>query len=245
MNILIFGGTLEGRLLARRLAELGGTVTVSVATDLGAEALAGIPGIRTRAGRLDAPAMEALLEGYDFCVDATHPYAVEATANIRRACEAAGVPLRRLLRAEGRTEGDVLAAEDCPQAAELLAERPGRILLTTGSKELSAFAGLGADRLYARVLPTHESLSACEAVGLPHSHILALQGPFSRKLNEAMLEQYGIAWLVTKDGGAPGGFAEKCAAAQAAGAGVIVIGRSPEQGLTLEEILAELEEVLA
>ena len=41
MRLLIFGGTTEGRLLAEQAAVLGAEVTVSVATALGAEELAG------------------------------------------------------------------------------------------------------------------------------------------------------------------------------------------------------------
>ena len=66
------------------------------------------------------------------------------------------------------------------------------VLLATGAKELSAFAPLGAARLYARVLPSHEGLAACEAAGIPHRHILAMQGPFTRELNEAILRKYYI-----------------------------------------------------
>ena len=114
------------------------------------------------------------------------------------------------------------------------------ILLATGAKELGAFAGLEKGRLYARVLPTHEGIDACAALGLAHSHILAMQGPFTQKLNEAMLEQYGIRWLVTKDGGRQGGFAEKLAAARNAGAALVLISRPAQQGQTMEEILKAL-----
>ncbi len=41
MKILLFGGTTEGRLLAERLVGMGHQVTVSVATELGAEILQG------------------------------------------------------------------------------------------------------------------------------------------------------------------------------------------------------------
>ena len=105
-----------------------------------------------------------------------------------------------------------------------------------------------------RVLPTHEGLSACEAQGIPHNHILALQGPFSQKLNEAILEQYRIAWLVTKDGGRAGGLGEKLSAAQAAlnrrtgeivtGARVVLVERPPDEGEGLEEILEKIKERL-
>ena len=95
------------------------------------------------------------------------------------------------------------------------------------------------------MLPTHEALSACEALGLAHGHILAMQGPFSQKLNEAILEQYAIAWLVTKDGGAPGGYAEKAAAARAVGARLLLVRRPADEGLRMEEILQRLEEMFA
>lgn len=72
-----------------------------------------------------------------------------------------------------------------------------------------------------------------------------MQGPFSQKLNEAILEQYAIAWLVTKDGGAPGGYAEKVAAARAVGARLLLVRRPADEGLRMEEILQRLEEMFA
>lgn len=243
MRLLIFGGTTESRILAERSSALGVEVTVSVATQVGAEELAGLDGIRVLTGRLDRSGMEVLLPGFDLCVDATHPYAAEATAAIRAACESTGTSRLRLLRPASQIEGAVCVSS-CKAAAEFLADRPGNILLTTGSKELSAFDRLDKNRLYVRVLPTHEGLSACEALDLPHSHILALQGPFSQKLNEAMLEQYRIRWLVTKDGGRAGGFEEKLAAARATGAELVLVERPPDEGEGLEEILQQIKERL-
>lgn len=243
MKILLFGGTAEGRILTERLSALGAEVTVSVATQVGAEELAGADGVRVLVGRLDRSGMEALLPGFDLCVDATHPYAQLATAAIRAACESTGTPRLRLLRPASPIEGAV-CVPSCKAAAEFLTDRPGNILLTTGSKELSAFGTLDPRRLYARVLPTCDGLSACEALGLSHSHILALQGPFSQKLNEAMLEQYQISWLVTKDGGQTGGFGEKLAAAQNTGANVVLVERPPDEGESLEEILEQIRERL-
>jgi len=240
MKILIFGGTTEGRIISERLLALGHDVTVSVATELGAEELASAPGLTVLEGRLDEAEMRRLVVGSQLCIDATHPYAVEVTKNIRAACQAEGVPLRRLLRADSRV-GECVRVSSCAQAAAYLAGRPGNVLVATGAKELAAFAGLDPKRVFARVLPTHGGIGACEALGLPHSNILALQGPFSQKLNEAMLEQYQIRWLVTKDGGAAGGFEEKQAAARAAGAELILVERPQEDGESMETILADLE----
>ena len=79
MKILLFGGTTEGRLLAERLVGMGHQVTVSVATELGAEILQGQFCGPVLTGRMDLEAMAKLLPSYDLCVDATHPYAVKVT----------------------------------------------------------------------------------------------------------------------------------------------------------------------
>ena len=214
MKVLVFGGTTEGRLLARELSALGAQVTVSVATALGAEELRGVPPLTVCVGRKDTRQMREMLPGFAVCVDATHPYAAEASGNIRAACLAAGVPYRRLLRGASALPPDSVVVPDAPAAARWLAGTQGNILLATGAKELAAFAGLDAERLYPRVLPTHEGLAACEAAGVPHGNIIALQGPFTRELNEALMRRFDIGYLVTKDGGAPGGFGEKAQAAR-------------------------------
>ena len=114
--------------------------------------------------------------------------------------------------------------------------REGNVLLTTGAKELGAFSP-SHRAVLPRVLPTQEGIAACEAAGVPHRNIIAMQGPFSRALNEALIQQFEIRWLVTKDGGAAGGFAEKVQAAQSTGAQLVVLRRPPEQGQTAQEIL--------
>ena len=88
MNVVVFSGTTEGRSFSRALAALGAAVTVCVATELGAEEQGCTDGITVRTGRLDAEGMTALLRGAALCVDATHPYAAEATRNIRAAASA-------------------------------------------------------------------------------------------------------------------------------------------------------------
>ena len=129
-------------------------------------------------------------------------------------------------------------------AADWLKNTQGNILLTTGAKELSVFAPLGGERLYPRVLPLASSLESCAAAGVPSSHILALQGPFSQELNEALIRQHHIAWLVTKDGGPAGGFEEKALAAQAAGARLALIRRPQEDGLDYETVLQRCREMM-
>ena len=106
-RIMIFAGTSEGRELAEELFERGYDILVCVASDYGREMLKGLPSGRIRVGRMDTGEMEALIREWNgetgetasfLVVDATHPYAEEASRNIRSACARAGVECLRLLR---------------------------------------------------------------------------------------------------------------------------------------------------
>ena len=241
MRFVLFSGTTEGRRLSRALAALGGAVTVCVATEYGREEQGELEGITVLSGRMDEVQMARTVAGAELCVDATHPYAVQASRSIRAACEGARVPLLRLLREESPVPAGTEVFSTAQAAAEWLKTTQGNILLTTGAKELGVFAPLGGDRLYPRVLPLASSLEACGAAGVPSSHILALQGPFSRELNEAMLRQFAIRTLVTKDSGDVGGFRAKEEAARNLGCDLLVVARPRrETGETLEEILQDL-----
>mgnify|MGYP000783554128 CR=1 FL=1 len=172
MRAVVFSGTTEGRAFSKQLGALGADVLVSVATDLGAEEQGSAPGVTVRAGRLEPEEMTALLQGADLCIDATHPYAVEATKNIKAAAEKAGVGYLRLLRPASPLPENCLVFESAKQAAEALAAEEGNLLLATGAKELAQFAAVPPERLYPRVLPTLESIAACEAAGIPHLSLI-------------------------------------------------------------------------
>lgn len=244
MKAVVFSGTTEGRRFSQKLAAMGAEVTVCVATPLGAEEQGQMAGITVHAGRLLPDAMAALLTGADLCVDATHPYAVDVTQNIRAAAAQAGVEYRRLLRAQSPLPEGCAVFETAAQAAAYLAGTAGNVLLATGAKELAAFAALDPARLYPRVLPTPEGIAACEAANIPHRNIIAMQGPFSLALNVALMQQFGVRYLVTKDGGAAGGFAEKVQAAARTGAQLVVLRRPPETGETEEALFTHCQEML-
>lgn len=239
-KLCVFAGTTEGRRLVELLADAPVEVTACVATEYGEALLTSRDRLTVSHRRLTEEEMEALLvrERFDLVVDATHPYAAEVTENIAQACRGAGVEYLRLLReADAPPEGAVYLP-DTESAVNWLAGTEGNILLTTGSKELAKYAALPgfARRVYARVLPMEASLSACRAAGLGPDRIIAMQGPFSREMNAALLEAVSAKYLVTKDTGGTGGFGEKAAAARDAGAVLIVVGRPAQrEGLGFEE----------
>lgn len=242
-RLLIFSGTTEGRLLAEHVQGKF-QVTVSVATEYGRELARGLHVIT---GRMDSSQMEDYFrkKRVELVVDATHPYAREATKNIKAAAEKAGIAYIRIVRKSASGQGLTVVKDAC-EAATVVQQREGNILLTTGSKDLDVFTTVRdyRKRIYPRVLPVVGSIGRCYGLGYEPSHVIAMQGPFSEKLNIALMDQFHIKLLVTKDSGPEGGIQEKLAAARAVGAEVILIQRPDQEGgLTLEEAIEYLEGV--
>ena len=252
-KIVIFAGTTEGRRLSEILADAGIAHTVCVATEYGEivmrEQMEGTEAARAQEqplvslhrGRMDRKQIEEFLrnEGYGIVVDATHPYAKVVTENLRGAVAALQTFEKKVqspiyLRLE-REISETPEAEDPAvsiryfesnaDCAKALENTEGNILLTTGSKELATYCASGRlhDRLYVRILPGRESLELCMEQGIKGRQILALQGPFSTEMNAAILKQYDIRHMVTKNSGRTGGYREKLEAAKMLGIPVYVI----------------------
>ena len=246
MKLVVFSGTSEGHALCRFLSARGARAEAFVATEYGAAVMEPLPGVTVHEGRLDTAEIAAQLDADTLLIDATHPYAAAVTDNLRAACAQTGAQYERLLR-PAVDGGAVETVPDTAAAVAWLNAHPGRVLLTTGSKELEAYTAVEnwRERLYPRVLPTASVLQKCEALGFAGAQVIAMQGPFTHEMNAALLRQTGADILVTKDTGAAGGFAEKLSAARAVGAAVLVIARPREEsGRTLEEMQAYLAERL-
>lgn len=247
-EILIFAGTTEGRELSEYLAVAGIAHTLCVATEYGEIVLKEHPLVKVHKGRMNQEEIEVYIKAGNFgaVVDATHPYAEVVTQNIKNAMQDMDIPYLRLKRESNVTSSyeKIHYFKDSVSCAKALEKTDGNILLTTGSKELSVFAKFidRKERLYVRVLPGIESLQLCMDCGIAGKQILALQGPFTTQMNEAMFRQYQIKCLVTKESGSAGGYQEKLDAAQNLGIPVFTIGCPAEQeGYTFEEVCEQLE----
>ncbi len=247
-KILIFAGTTEGRNFAGKLAKSGRDSVVCVATEYGELVMQDEDHerIRVHRGRMEQQEMEDFMRGdaFEAVVDATHPYAVLVSENIRAAAEHTRLSYYRLNREAGISAGraqSVRYFSDIEQCAAHLEHGRGNILLTTGSKELKKFMAhiTNPKRVFARVLPGTESLMLCGEAGLAGKQIIAMQGPFSKELNLALIHEFEIAHLVTKESGKIGGQEEKLAAACEAGIEACVIAKPEQrQGYGTEELLS-------
>lgn len=262
-RILIFGGTTEGRLLAEYCHQQEIEAYVSVVSGYGADLLPESEYLHVLSGRMAREAMEGFMKRASIraVFDATHPYAAEATRNIKEACGRARVSYLRVTRESAAAEnpgGDsgkgpaaafasqVVYVHSVEEAVCYLKDREGDILVTTGIKELAAYTALPGyeERLYVRVLPSCAAISACEDIGIRGKRIIAMQGPFSEEMNRAMMRQLGVRYLVTKEAGTAGGFLEKLSAAEALSVTAVVIGRPLEErdGITLDAAKIHLKE---
>ncbi|MCR5600910.1 MAG: precorrin-6A reductase [Ruminococcus sp.] len=238
-ELLIFGGTTEGRELAEYCVEVGVPTAVSVATEYGGGLLPNSERLHIMVGRLDSEHMKMLMRdiGCRAVIDATHPYATEVTENIKAACNAADIPYHRLLRASE----DLTGCSVYPSMHELV-ERLNSgnetVLSTLGSKEFAKLTEVRgyAERIWCRALPTAEIRRQCREYGFAEDQMILEKGPFSVEQNIAHIRMSGAKLIVTKESGTAGGFPEKIEAARQCGIEALVLARPSEVGNTMDEI---------
>jgi len=231
-QFLLLGGTGEGRAAARALLDAGYSVTVSVARETGLltvpEGCAALVGGRDAGewGKLFASAGVKPLG----VVDASHPFAANATRELSEACREAGVPLARFVRPDETPEG--AATADGPEeaaAAAIELTQPGDVIfLALGVRLLERLlpplraAGRG---VAARMLPTEESMRLAAEAGLDPRETIAVWGAGDADFNEAVFRARKARAVITKASGREGGEGAKAEAASRLGIPLIVIAR--------------------
>lgn len=244
--ILFLAGTSDGRQLIKQLAivfekdkhfasQYEGMI-VSTLTPYGqslVESDLTCPFVSVLSGGLDQKEMVGLIEKQNvtLIIDATHPYAINVSSNAIEAAQKTQInylryerPLSHLETIE--TDEKVVLFEDYLEIVDYLIKNDGNVLLTTGSNHLKVFEPIiKQNRVYARILPTVTALNKAEEAGLTPNRIVAVQGPFSSRMNEAMLSEWDIRYLVTKDSAEAGGFQEKIESSVKMGVTCLILRR--------------------
>ncbi|WP_394578498.1 precorrin-6A reductase [Cytobacillus firmus] len=243
--ILFLAGTSDARALAIQLKNQGYPLLATVVTESAADSLKA-EGISYKVGRLSENDMIKLIQMQEVTtvIDASHPYAEEASKTAMAAAKVCSIPYIRYERPnEQFTSPLITEAESYEEAAKLAQSHKGTIMLTTGSKTLEIFTNyLMRDeiRLVCRMLPNMGNMEKCQKLGVKQKDIIAIQGPFSESLNKALCEQYEVTLMITKESGKVGSVDEKMTAALDLGIPVILIKRPP---LEYENFCTSFEEV--
>lgn len=253
-HILIFGGTTEGRKLAEYASGHDINCYVSTATVYGKSILGDLKGIECISGRMDETEIRDFVKDHDIrlVIDATHPFAVEVTKNIRSACLTADTQYIRCLREDGEKSDpyedseaeNIVITGSVQEAVEYLRHTQGNILIATGSKELHLYTAIEGyeKRCFARVLSTVEAVEESVRLGFKGRNLIAMQGPFSAEMNVALLHQTDAKFFITKESGKAGGFEEKVKAARETEAVLVVVGRPEDEGETLEDVIRMMKQ---
>jgi precorrin-6A/cobalt-precorrin-6A reductase len=221
VRILILGGTGEARELAAELAAAGVDVLSSLAGRVreprlpdGPVRIGGFGGAAGLAAFLHA-------EGITGVVDATHPFAGTITAHAAQAAAQAGVPLLVLRRPEWEAEPSWRAVADIRAAAEAVRAWPGEsVFLTTGRRDLDVFAADDRHRFLVRTVDPPDGPVP------PRMTLVLDRGPYTVDGESALMRDYGVGLLVTKNSGGPM-TAAKLQAARDLGVQVLMVQRPP------------------
>lgn len=251
MSIVIFSGTSEGRIISEYLSKNEIYHDVFVATKSGEIVMEKNMYANVMVGRLDEDKIENYLSKNDteLLIDATHPYADIITKNLKRACDNLNIKYIRVSRENGEEFGpDIVAKyyDSSEKCAEKLCKSEGNIFLTTGSKELKKYMIYPdlKDRLFVRVLPSLEAIDLCIKAGINEKQIIAMYGPHTKEINSAIINQYNIKHLVTKESGQVGGFSEKVEACRSNGTNLHIIERpDSEKGISVTECISLINEL--
>jgi precorrin-6A/cobalt-precorrin-6A reductase len=223
MRILILGGTGEARELAAELTAAGVDVVSSLAGRVrqprlpaGEVRIGGFGGASGLAGFLRAEAITSV-------VDATHPFAATITENATDAAAETGVPLLVLRRPPWPADPSWQTVADITAAADAVRAWSGEsVFLTTGRRDLGAFAADGGHRFLVRAVDPPDP----DGPVPPRMTLLLDRGPYAVEGEAALMREHGVGLLVTKNSGGPM-TAAKLQAARELAVHVVVVERPP------------------
>lgn len=203
--IWLIGGTSNSREVSRHLRENKMPHIVTVATEYGKKLYEDTD---VRVGRMDSNDMSSFIKvnRIDKIIDATHPYAIDVSKNSLEVASSFNIPHIRFER-KTLDYKNSKKFDDYEEIVEYLKDREGNVLVTTGSNNLKVFGG--DSRYYVRILPVEVSIRKAIEENISPKNIIALQGPFNDEFNRAIIKNYSIKYMLTKESGAEGGEKEK------------------------------------
>ena len=201
-RVLIFGNTKEARDLAATLRRRGRQIIFSVVSEY---ARSQLPlGTMCHVGRLNSEEMLAFIRETNphRVLDATHPYAVLASQNIRQCAQALNIAYERVhfTDIENAWRDAVEWVDSHEALVAAIVREKGNMLLGIGRDPLLPIPlETDMNRLYPRITPTPEAVGRCLELGYPRQNIIAMDGPFSKLLTMALFDEKNITSVVVRD----------------------------------------------
>ncbi|OPX48207.1 cobalt-precorrin-6A reductase [Clostridium thermobutyricum] len=224
-------GTGEGREILREVNKFTEDIVVSTATTYGGELLKEYKVKHMNTKPLDLEGFKNFIKEWNIkvFVDASHPYAGEASKTVIKACKEENIKYIRYERESYFDKVDykqIIRLDSYEELKEALKDIKGNILNTTGSNNALLINSLGLEnRVIHRVLPSYTVIKKLTEGGITLDNIIAIKGPFGKAINDGIIKEYNIKAIITKDSGKEGGVEEKVNSAIENNAKIILINK--------------------
>ncbi|MCL2687262.1 MAG: precorrin-6A reductase [Methanobrevibacter sp.] len=194
-------------------------------------------------------------EKFDVFIDATHPFAENATLTAIEVAKIANVKYIRFERPvfDYSFYENIYSVDSFKEIGKLITSnfKCKNILHLAGVNTIKSVLNskqISKKNFFVRVLPVKSSIEKCNDFGINGEHIIAMQGIFSKNFNKELMKEFNIQVIITKESGDIGGVPSKIAAAHELGIDIILVNRPKIPNLnenTVVNDLNHLEETLS
>ncbi len=208
-NVWILSGTSDGPTLAKKLLKLNYSVFASVVTYKAGTSYLKHPKLQIITGKISDKnkIIDFIKENkIKFVVDSTHPFAQIISKNLSEACNEINTPLLIFERKSSKKKLDNFYYISSLKEIKKIDLKNKNILLAIGSRLLddtaNYYLNCGAN-VFARVLPTYESISKSFASCIKNSNIAILE-PSKKKqaiLEKKLCDFWNIDYVLCRESG--------------------------------------------
>ncbi len=253
MRYMVMSGTSDATKVIEFLSmDKDNYILATTVTDYGAKIAesAGATEVISKALKMEDFVKVIKEKNIETLIDATHPFAAVATETAIESCEKAGINYIRYERAstvlpESELIHNVNSFEEgAVKSKELIEGTGGKLMHLAGVLNLSKITQVvGPDYVVPRVLPNVFSITKTQETGVQAENIVAMQGTYSKEFNMAIMKEYDIKAIITKESGASGGAENKINAALELGIPVVLIKRPNVEKLDNHVMVRSIEEL--
>ena len=208
-NVWILSGTSDGPVLANKLLKLNYSVFVSVVTYKAGQSYQKNSKLHIITGKLknkNEIITFMKINNIKFVVDATHPFALIISENLNLACKEINIPLLRFERQSELKKSKNIKYISNLKAIKKIDLENKNILLAIGSRFLNETANYylkcGAN-VFARILPTCQSISAAFRSDIKDSNIAILEPSKTRDsiFEKSLCDFWQIDYILCRESG--------------------------------------------
>lgn len=256
MKVMVMSGTSDAVKIITNLGSMEDTLIIATTTtSYGAELASGAGADEVLVGGMGVESMVDVIKQrkIDLLLDATHPFASQATKTAIEAAKTAKIAYIRFERPaiSHQTVKKLHVVNDFIEASQKAIElikdtKNGRVMHLAGVSTIpQVLENVSPPNLIVRVLPAVYSIRKCLELGIPGENIVAMQGTFSSEFNRALMAEFNVDVVITKESGESGGTLSKLDAASQLGIPVVMVKRPEISGLEKATVYSNIDDLVA